>query len=714
MKKILSITICAVILISALVFPASAVITNGRTAEIGDADGDGAVNARDAYSLRAYIAGVSEEIDKTAVDFNDDNEISSPDVFYLKKYLMGETEGLGLTDAQIKKVIIGGYDLSEFSIRYDEGANENVKYAASELKKYVGIATGRDLPIDTETVSTHSFVYATSDELGAEGVDIKVSDGNVYVTGGETRGCLYGTYEFLERYLGFVFINEDYEFNCAKSVVVIDEGANYSLIPTITFRDSMTHSYEGRSIPTVEAALRLKISSIRNRGLIERSEKYGHGEGFIGTAHTMSDFAPHFVKDNATKTDWCPTSLPKYGEWDEDNPPTLLDEVLENICLKIASAKAKGDVCNSISVSPMDNPEFCTCRYCKKINQAEGTTMGSHLTFINLLADELYKIYPDVHVLTTAYWIDRKPPKTIVCRDNVDILFCWSGCNNHPFDGSECYDEGNRMWYSNKLESSYFEKWCQICKKVYVWIYATSYSARLGEPSFLDNIRGDIEYLNSHGVYGIYCEGYYGTDDNFKDGNCFDLLTMYMLAKCMWEPDMSAERYDELENEFIRYYYGAGWESVRTYLDMCSEATDESEKCWCNNCDIVFDCIDFDYIKDNSETIYTLIDAALELAETKDETDHVEHLAASAYWQCLSATYESKYENGTATEKSLYAERYNRLYGWMVNRNITNLDGIVGGFDADRCKTLEDPYYWEGINVYHNLKTAKNPVDVYE
>lgn len=712
MKKIISVTLCCIFIISALVFPASAVITNSETACFADANGDETVNALDAYSVCRYIAGF-EDVDVIAADLNTDNKVSSADVFYLRSYLAGNVEKFGLTDAQIKKVTIGGVDLSAFSIIYDESVNENAEFAATQLSDYIYAATGRELPVfsSSDGVQGHVFYFNQSAELGKEGVDIKVEDGNVYITGGTKRGCMYATYEFLERYLGFVFINSDYEFNCAKNSVVIQNGSNYHHVPTMAFRDSMTYSYEGRTTESIEAALKLKISSIRNRGIIERSEKYGQGEGFIGSAHTMSDLAPHFVKDNSSKTCWNPDN----GYYDEETEieTTMLEEVLENVCAKIKSAMAKGDVYDSISVSPMDNPEYCTCRYCKKINQAQGSTMGTHLTFINALARELAKIYPETHVLTTAYWIDRKPPKDMVCEDNVDILFCWAGCNNHLMDGSECYDEGNRLFYNNKLESSYFEKWCSICDRVYVWYYATSYYGPLAQPTYLDIIRENISYLNDHGVFGIYCEGFYGTDSNYKDGNCFDLLTMYMLARCMWNPDMTENEYNEYVNEFLSLYYGPGYDSVREYLEICDAATEASGKCWANNCDIVFDCIGFDYIKDNSETIISLVDEALAKAETADEVDHMEHLSASAYWQCLATTYESNYENGTEAQRTLYAERYQKLYDWMVKYPITNLDGLRGDFNPATCKDVMDPYSWLGINVYHNLKASKNPVDVY-
>ena len=42
--------------------------------------------------------------------------------------------------------------------------------------------------------------------LGEEGFTLSVKDnGNLYITGGKWRGCMYGVYELLERYIGWRF-----------------------------------------------------------------------------------------------------------------------------------------------------------------------------------------------------------------------------------------------------------------------------------------------------------------------------------------------------------------------------------------------------------------------------------------------------------------------------------------------------------------------------
>ena len=713
MKKALAIFICTLMLAGAVCVPAGAVIKEAETSQcLGDINGDGKINGMDAYVLKCWMSGKDVGCNKVSADINGDGRQNGQDLYYLLCILAGR-DVIGDSGCQLQRILIGKTEISAFEITYPAGSNQNVQYAASELQKYIKLARGVELPIVTDSEAEHVILIATDSTgaLGDEGVDILVEQGNVYITGGEKRGCMYGVYEFLERFIGWVFINAENEYLNENQAVDIAEGTHYRHIPVIKDRDSQTYSYapyvysydsEGKRVSVykeenLHAALKLKISSWKNRGALEKSEKYGYSVGYVGTAHSMADYYPGLTNENQI----CYTN--------ENNYIIVRDNVLA----KIEKVLSKGYNCDRISVAPMDNTNYCPCRLCNKKHGDSGTYMGSQLYFVNRIAEAVAEVYPDVHIMTTAYWYARKPPKDIVPADNVDILYCWAGCNNHPFDGSECYEEGNRFWYNNIKENEYFEKWCEITKgKIYCWIYATSYSAMLGQASLLPDMRENIKYLADHGVYGIYCEGYYGTSDIYKDGNCFDNLLMYMFIRCQWDPYMTDEEFDEYIDEYLYAYYGDGWQEVRRLIDMNGEATDAVEQCWCNNCDIVFDCLDMDYYIEHAEEMFALADKALLGAKTEAQTDHLEHFAASVYWMCLAATGE-QLTSGTDEQKELYAERYGQLYQWMIKYPIVNLDDGTNKFDPDD-PTVMDPYKWCGYSNYHSKKSSKDPMALFD
>lgn len=700
MKKLITLLLCAVMLFSA-VMPVSAFISESETAPmVGDANGDGKVDTKDSHIIKASLSNKNVKYLIAGADTTGDGVVNTKDSFMIKKNIAVGTElapGAGNT---VERIVIGNAEIASFEISLPADATENMQFAASELRDYIKLARGAELDIVTDSTAEHRIVISldTTGELGVEGVDILCKGGNLYITGGTLRGCMYGVYDFLEKYIGWVFINDENIFLNKNGSIVVEDGSHYRNVPTMEFRDSNTYSYHGNEL--LAPITKLKISSWRGRGALEKNAKYGYSIGFVGTAHTMADYCDDI--DNSKQICY--------------SDPTRYDQVLTGVLAKIADVKKRNNPCPSISVSPMDNTNYCICRKCRAKNKDAQSYMGSQLDFVNRIAADVEKEYPEVHVLTLAYWLARIPPKNdLVPAENVDILYCWSGCNNHPYDAGLCSEDGDRWWYTNVYDTQYFEKWIDITQgKVYVWHYSTSYHFYLGQPDIIDNIRQDIKYMADKGADGIYCEGYYGTHDAHKDGNSFDLLTMYLLARCMWEPDMSEEDYNSYIEEFMYWYYGDGFNELVEYRKMCGEATEaEDIGCWVNNGDMVFDCISEIYYAENNDKIFELIDTALQktlATGTKEQYDHLVHLAAGAYWLCLASTYDTKYTNGTAEERALFEERYTQLYNWMIDYNIVDLDGNRVGFDNATKNGLDfgtDPYLWTGLTSAQRHDTAK-------
>src|SRR5688500_16538437 len=96
--------------------------------------------------------------------------------------------------------------------------------------------------------------------------------------------------------------------------------------------------------------------------------------------------------------------------------PNVLQITVQNLRKKIA----RNPEAKYWSVSQNDNREFCTGEKCKAIDDREGSPSGSILSFVNQVADQ----FPDKMISTLAYEYGRRAPKTIVPRDNVNIMLC--------------------------------------------------------------------------------------------------------------------------------------------------------------------------------------------------------------------------------------------------------------------------------------------------
>ena len=206
--------------------------------------------------------------------------------------------------------------------------------------------------------------------------------------------------------------------------------------------------------------------------------------------------------------------------------PCLTDEnvyqlVLSNV-RKWLDANPEATI---ISVSQNDSDPGklgCQCENCKAIDDAEGSPMGSLLTFINRIANDIKDDYPGVYVDTLAYRYTRKPPKTVRPADNVIIRLCSiECCFTHPLSDETCY--------KNKAFKKDIEAWAAICDNLYIWDY--TYNAETYFTFFpnFDVLWDNVNFYKDHNVKGVFLEG-----QQVSVSGEFGELRSYLLAKLLW------------------------------------------------------------------------------------------------------------------------------------------------------------------------------------
>ena len=108
---------------------------------------------------------------------------------------------------------------SRFHIAAHRYADETVRFAASELQKYLLMATGADLPYYSDRCPVRGPEIRvgpkvrgmTESDLPPEGYCIRGDGTDIYIEGGGSRGVLYGVYDFLTRFCGFRCFTKDAE-----------------------------------------------------------------------------------------------------------------------------------------------------------------------------------------------------------------------------------------------------------------------------------------------------------------------------------------------------------------------------------------------------------------------------------------------------------------------------------------------------------------------
>lgn len=460
MKKITAVILFAAMLLSSLFVTAFAQnMKYDETYTLGDANGDGNVNAIDIHSIKAMTAGYEGyTVDPEAADVEPDGIINAKDVFYLKAAAAGALDLSDLETSAIQVLKIDGVNIKDYCIVVPEWAtkNDNVHYAAECMKKYVKTVTGVTLDIckgDANATKPHKIVYHALtegelfEELGWDGYKLEVADGQMDIYGG-LRGNMYGTYDVIEKYLGITFYSNEESFVIKQRVVDITADASCTYVPGLTFRHTVqtfgSSGFEEHFLP-----MKLNGTQIyRNESdfrygtltgpIFINAHSYGYywqmstgyQKAYLGgmtPAEIAEDYHGNAYKIGEDKqtdhgSDWnglapwqpCPSSEEDYNN------------EFEGLCMTIAMKEQWGfsfAYSNEIfSFSPLDNiGGLCPCRICSA--KADGRKLT-----VRSLTDPIFK---QLETYGGGYRIDGK--NIYFDKENYSGLY-------QDFLNRACYD----------------------------------------------------------------------------------------------------------------------------------------------------------------------------------------------------------------------------------------------------------------------------------
>lgn len=444
---------------------------------------------------------------------------------------------------------------SEYRIIIPDGDND-AQRIAEELQKYLEKISSVQFPIFSdkeEPTETEILLGNTNrpddnsidrDSLGEEGFVIRQSNKRICIAGGGSRGTLYGVYEFLETYLGCRFLSEKHSLIPTKTEITLD--------PIQENRQSPGFEWRRHSHTWVDPVLSRSNSSWG-----------GSPDPFIGGEYT-------YAANNV-----CHTFGPLMN-WSKGQSfrtqPCLTDEEVYQTMLKNAQTWMKDNPeAEIISISQNDGAEGdtgeCTCIGCRASNKQYGAS-GTLLNFVNRIAEELKKDYPNLMVETLAYIHTEEAPKGgVVPADNVIIRFCtMGGCMMHALvdeDRSETgvYPGNTNDHYKNLLN------WSKITKNLYIWEYDINFGSIFTCIPNFERLYKNIKFYHDIGVKGVFIQGMGETGE-------FDHLRAYLSSKLLWNPSMSYEEYTTLMIEFMRDYYGEGAEDIKAAIDYLANLFD--------------------------------------------------------------------------------------------------------------------------------------------
>ena len=457
---------------------------------------------------------------------------------------------------------------SNFHIVTSQFAQYGELFAASELQKYIYKSTdvlipyfsdrcpkrGSEICIGLQARDARKWIDDSElIGLGDEGYIIKTIDEDILIAGNTPRATIYGVYSFLEKFLGFRCFTKDIEKIDKKTELILNDMLVVEK-PAFEYREAyFRFAFEG------DFAVKNKMNA--NLAPIP-IEKGGHTKWY-NCHHSFCDLIP-------PKYYW--ESNPEYyayidGKRNPTQPCLSNADVLSIVIDGVKKWIKENPNCKVFSVAQNDNQGYCQCPKCREVDEREQSPSGSIINFVNKVAEEVEKDYPDVLIHTFAYQYSRKAPKYVKPRRNVIVRLCNIECpRGKAFeDYEEC--ESEQAKYAVEFVQN-IKDWSQICQRLYIWDYAVNFRFYLQPFMSFRQMAKNIRLYQRYGIQGVLEQGNF----SYGGGAALDDLKSYVIAKLLWDPNLNEE---ELIDEFLNCVYGKGAPYIREYIDLIRTAQTE-------------------------------------------------------------------------------------------------------------------------------------------
>ena len=461
--------------------------------------------------------------------------------------------------------ILAEHGRSLYHIVTGQNAHETVRFAASELQKYLYRSTnvcipyfsdrcprrGPEILVGVEARDAGVRIDLTS--VQEEGFRIQTEGDDLLICGTTPRGVLYGVYHFLESVVNYRCFAPDCETLEPRPVLKIGD-MDVTENPAFEYRDA----YYRRAFDGAFAS-----KNRLNATLADISRQRGGNLRFFNFHHSFDDLVPverYF------------DSHPEYfsqvnGERIRERTQLCLSnpEVLEIATRQVRQWIKENPHCQIFSVAQNDWYHYCTCPRCREVDEHEESPAGSILTFVNQIAQDIEADYPHVLLHTFAYQYSKKAPRYIRPRRNVIVRLCNIECSWGMGIGTlaEARPGDEEAGFLENIR-----RWGEICDHLYIWDYTVNFANYLQPFPNLYAMAENIRLYRQCGVRGVLQQGNF----SYGGGAALDDLKSYLIARLLWNPqdDMQARI-----REFTEGYYGKGGPAIRAYIRRIHQAVGE-------------------------------------------------------------------------------------------------------------------------------------------
>jgi len=494
-------------------------------------------------------------------------------------------------------MIIANHGQTRAHIIVADNASAATQYAAQVLHDYIGRITGADLTVHPASRGTIGNAQAAeicvgktgrADEPSAEGLKndgymLKTVGNRLFILGENDRAIVHAVYAFLEDVLGCRFFTDTVEHVPCRDYLAIGH-VDKTVCSPFEYREVFGNvCYDGD-----EYASKRGLNG-QGYGL---DEKHGGCIKYHGFAHTFNLLLPVEKYFDEHPEYFSMVDGKRVSGREGVTQFMGMDIVGTQLCLtnpdvlRIVTEQVRADIqnhpdCTIFSITQNDCGNACQCPECARVDAEEGSHAGTLIRFVNAVAKEIGREYPQVIIDTFAYQYTRPAPCKARPEPNVAVRICSiECCRSHPLEkcshqyevptysysgfAGEAVDQGD----THTLFQNDLEDWSKICDRMYVWDYNTDFRHYLCPMPNLHVLQDNIRYFVKKGVKGVFMQGN-GEDLSGEFGE----LRSYLIAKLLWEPDGNAQAW---RNEFLTGYYGMAAQPIREYLDALAEYVTEN------------------------------------------------------------------------------------------------------------------------------------------
>ncbi|MBQ3503980.1 MAG: DUF4838 domain-containing protein [Oscillospiraceae bacterium] len=404
--------------------------------------------------------------------------------------------------------------------------------AADILQAYLKKITGGDFPIQPHTDGNSDLILRRwEDAPHRDGFRYYLYDKDIIFEAPNTQAAVYAVYDFLERVCGCRYYTSTEEYIPFDGNLTV-EFSRRECIPSFDYREVYYRDFFNK-----EFAEKHKMTAESARHSVWGTWCHSFQE-FLDPDIYFDDHPEYYALYQGRR-------VGKNAQPCLSNP-----EVFEVMAANIEKAMAEKPECDFWSISQNDNDAYCTCDKCREIDEREGTPMGSVLHFVNRMA----RRFPDKTISTLAYWYTRKLPKTIRPEENVHIMLCNLEANR----GLPIETDVQSIESKEELLA-----WEAICPHISLWDYCIQFRNLVSPFPNLRVIPKNIRFFLDHNVKMLFSQS------NREYEGEFAALRGYLLAKCMWEPDIDPAA---VIREFCEGYYGPAAQPILTYIEEVHDA----------------------------------------------------------------------------------------------------------------------------------------------